>query len=426
MDRNSTRLLVAPALAGIILILTGALVTVSAQTPPPNSQAAETQKTQILTADQLTDLVAPIALYPDGLLSQVLVASTYPLEVVEAQQWLQQNPTLRGTQLTDAAKQQTWDPSVQALVAFPDVLNRLNENVGWTRDLGNAFLAQEADVMAAVQRLRASAQANGRLNSTAQQTVSTDTQSGQPAIVIQPANPDVIYVPVYDPAYVWGPPVVGYYPPLFYPAFGFGWGSGINLGLCFSSWGGWGGWGWGPNWFGRTVVVNNFFFHRYGFHGVRDAGFNRVPWAHNPGHRLGIPYPNRELAGRYQAASNASRANLGGFGTHNPLNQPNGGRNTFQGGVRPGDLPNGNRSAMPGNPGNPQGFRGVSPRGEASRSFPAPQSRPMQPVPHNNPSFRGDATGGIGRGGHNFGGTLGGGRSFGGGRVAGGGGHGHR
>ena len=99
--------------------------------------------------------------------------------------------------------------------------------------------------MAAVQRLRASAQANGRLTSTAQQTVSTDTQSGQPAIVIQPANPDVIYVPVYDPAYVWGPPVVGYYPPLFYPAFGFGWGSGINLGLCFSSWGGWGGWGWG-------------------------------------------------------------------------------------------------------------------------------------------------------------------------------------
>ena len=273
MDRNSTRLLVAPALAGILLILTGALVTGSAQTPPPDSQAApsEAQQTQIFTADQLTDLVAPIALYPDGLLSQVLVASTYPLEVVEAQQWLLQNSTLRGTQLTDAAKQQSWDPSVQALVAFPDVLNRLNENVAWTRDLGNAFLAQEADVMAAVQRLRASAQANGRLTSTAQQTVSTDTQSGQPAIVIQPASPDVVYVPVYDPAYVWGPAAVGYYPSLFYPAFGFGWGSGINLGLCFSSWGGWGGWGWGPNWFGRTVVVNNNFFHRYGFRGGLDS-----------------------------------------------------------------------------------------------------------------------------------------------------------
>src|SRR4029077_13367461 len=122
---NSTRLLVAPALAGILLILTGALLTGRAQTPPPDAQAAppETQKTQAFTADQLTDLVAPIALYPDGLLSQLLVASTYPLEVVEAQQWLQRNPTLRGTQLTDAAKQQPWDPSVQTLVAFPEVLN---------------------------------------------------------------------------------------------------------------------------------------------------------------------------------------------------------------------------------------------------------------------------------------------------------------
>ena len=160
MDRNSTRLLVAPALAGIAFILTGALFVISAQTPPPYSQAVPPQ-TQTFTADQLTNLVAPIALYPDGLLSQVLVASTYPLEVVEAQQWLQRNPTLRGTQLTDAAKQQSWDPSVQALVAFPDVLNGLNQDIRWTRDLGNAFLAQEADVMAAVQRLRASAQANG-------------------------------------------------------------------------------------------------------------------------------------------------------------------------------------------------------------------------------------------------------------------------
>ena len=417
MDRNSTRLLVAPALAGIILILTGALVTVSAQTPPPNSQAAETQKTQILTADQLTDLVAPIALYPDGLLSQVLVASTYPLEVVEAQQWLQQNPTLRGTQLTDAAKQQTWDPSVQALVAFPDVLNRLNENVGWTRDLGNAFLAQEADVMAAVQRLRASAQANGRLNSTAQQTVSTDTQSGQPAIVIQPANPDVIYVPVYDPAYVWGPPVVGYYPPLFYPAFGFGWGSGINLGLCFSSWGGWGGWGWGPNWFGRTVVVNNNFFHRNGFRG--GPGFDRANWVHNPSHRLGIPYPNRQVAGRFPGSSPATRGNMGGPGVRTPVIPPGGGRNGFQGGGNRMGVPgNPNRMAIPGNPGNPQAFPGMSPRGGAARSFPAPPTRQMQTVPHMNPGFGGGGMRGFPGGGHGFGG--GGGRSFGGGGFGGG------
>ena len=430
MDRNSTRLLLVPALAGIAFILTGGLFIGSAQTPPPDSQAGAPQ-IQTLTTDQLTDLVAPIALYPDGVLSQALVASTYPLEVMEAQQWLQRNPGLRGTQLTEAAKQQSWDPSVQALVAFPDVLNRLTQNIGWTTDLGNAFLAQEADVMAAVQRLRASAQAKGRLTSTPQQTVSTETQGGQSAIVIQPANPDVVYVPVYDPAYVWGPPLWGYYPSLFYPAFGFGWGPAINIGFCFGGWGGWGGWGWGPNWFGRTVFVNNFFFDRYGFHGFRDTGFNLAPWAHNPGHRLGIPYPNRQLAGRYQAASNASRANFGGFGAHNPANQVSGGRNAFQGGARPGNLPDANRSAMPGNSGNPQGFRGMSPRGETSRSFPAPPSRPF--VPQNNPSFRGGAMHGFGGGGHNFGGALGGGRSFGGGPsfgggrgFGGGGGRGHR
>src|SRR5437899_6388500 len=143
MDRTSTRLFVVPALAGIAFILMGALLTASAQAPPPESQAVPSQ-TQNFTVDQLTDLVAPIALYPDGLLSQVLVASTYPLEVVEAQQWLQRNPNLRGTQLTDAAKQESWDASVQALVAFPDVLNRLNQNIRWMADLGNAFLAQQS------------------------------------------------------------------------------------------------------------------------------------------------------------------------------------------------------------------------------------------------------------------------------------------
>ena len=431
MDRNSTRLLAVPALAGIIFILTSALFTANAQTPPkPDSQVAPPQ-TQTFTADQLTDLVAPVALYPDGLLSQVLVASTYPLEVVEAQQWLQRNSTLRGTQLTDAAKQQSWDASVQTLVVFPDVLNRLSQDIRWTTDLGNAFLAQQTDVMAAVQRLRSSAQANGRLKSTPQQTVSMETQDGQPAIVIQPANPDVIYVPVYDPAFVWGPPVWGYYPSLYYPEFGFGWGPAINIGFCFGGWGGWGGWGWGPNWFGRTVFVNNAFFHRYGFHGVRDADFNRAPWAHNPDHRLGISYPNRQLAERYQAASTASRTNFGRFGGNSPINRPNvGDRNAFQGGARPGNPPNPNHSTMPGNPSIPQAFRGVSPRvspqGEAARSFSAPRSMPMPSAPHFSPRFDGGAMRGFG-GVHNFGGAPGGGRSFGGGHsLGGGGGHGHR
>src|SRR5271163_1772808 len=134
---------------------------------------------QTLSPEQLESMVAPIALYADSLLSQVLVAATYPLEVVEAQQWLQQNAALKGTALTDAAKTQSWDPSIQALVAFPDVIKRLNEDVRWTTDLGNAFLAQQADVMAAIQRLRAKAKDSGKLTDTPQQKVVTENKDGQ-------------------------------------------------------------------------------------------------------------------------------------------------------------------------------------------------------------------------------------------------------
>ena len=132
---------------------------------PPQQPAQAPPPAQLLNPDQLDDLVAPIALYPDPLLSQVLVASTYPLEIVEASQWLQQNRNLQGQQLVAAARQQNWDPSVQALVVFPDVMGKLSSDVSWTTDLGNAFLAQQADVMNAVQRMRARAQAAGRLNS---------------------------------------------------------------------------------------------------------------------------------------------------------------------------------------------------------------------------------------------------------------------
>jgi hypothetical protein len=262
----------------------------------------------------LDTLVAPVALYPDALLSQVLVAATYPLEIVEAGQWLQQNRNLQGPQLVDAARQQNWDASVQALVAFPDVVVTLNQDVQWTTSLGNAFLAQQPDVMAAVQRLRARAQANGRLSSNAQQTVSTETQGGQAAIDIAPADPQVIYVPQYDPAYIWGQPAWGYYPPLYYGGYGFGYYPGIDIGFCFGGWGGWGwggrGWGWGPNWFGGSVFVNGGFFNRYGYRGGLYAGGfgGRAAWQHDAGHRLGVSYPNGRLTARYGAASLASRS----------------------------------------------------------------------------------------------------------------------
>ncbi len=268
-------------------------------TPDPQSQAQQPSQ-QVWTPDQLDNLVAPIALYPDPLLGQMLVASTYPLEVVEASQWLQRNRNLSGQALVDAAKQQPWDPSVQALVAVPDALAKLNQDISWTTDLGNAFLAQQADVMNAVQRMRARARANGHLSSTPQQVVRNQQEGGQQVIVIQPAEPQVIYVPTYDPYYIWGPPVYGYYPALYYPPFGFGFGIGFNLGFCFGDWWGWSYWGWGPSWFGHTIYCNDYFFHHYGYHGHYGYGHGgREAWVHDPGHRMHVPYGNDRVAARF-------------------------------------------------------------------------------------------------------------------------------
>jgi hypothetical protein len=311
MKRNSkndiVRLFV---LVTSLLFGAGIVVEAQEQKYPATEPQSQTQPAtpQAWSADQLDNLVAPIALYPDPLLSQVLVASTYPLEVVEASQWLQRNRNLRGKDLVNAAKQQPWDPSIQTLVVVPDTLQKLNEDIQWTTDLGEAFLAQEADVMNAVQRMRGRAQANGRLASTQQQKVITRQQGGQQIVVIEPAYPEVIYVPAYDPAYVWGPPAYGYYPPLYYPTFGFGFGIGFNFGLCFANWGGWGFWGWGPNWYGGAIFVNNYFFHNYGYHQHWGGGYRERPvWVHNPIHRLNVPYRTPQVAARFGGQSTIMR-----------------------------------------------------------------------------------------------------------------------
>jgi hypothetical protein len=273
-----------------------------AQNPSPQTYSVPSG--QPLSAQQLDDLAAPIALYPDPLLGEVLAASTYPMEIAEAEQWVLDHGHWKPAKLMDEAKKQKWDPSVQGLVAFPQVLSRLTQDMGWTTALGNAFLAQQAEVMQSVQRMRTQAQQRGTLQTTPQQVVSTANQNGQTAIDIQPADPSVWYVPDYNPAFVWGPPVYGFYPPLLYPGIGigFGWGPGIDLGLYFGGWGGWGwgGWGWGPDWFGGGLFINNSFFHRYGFHEFhgRDA-IGRSAWAHDPDHRLGVPYGNRDVANRF-------------------------------------------------------------------------------------------------------------------------------
>jgi hypothetical protein len=273
-----------------------------AQQPPSYPSPGQT-----LTPDEVDDLVAPIALYPDPLLSQILVAATYPLEIVQADQWLQRNPGLTGPALTQAVQQQNWDPSVQALVVFPDLIKRLTQDVTWTTNLGNVFLAQQPDVMDAVQRMRFKASQAGKLPSTSQQRVTTTTESGQPVIDIEPANPQVIYVPQYDPAYIWGPSLYypyaqWYYPPVIAGAF-FGFGVGITIGAFFGGgWGGWGGWGWRPGWSSHTVIVNNNFIHRYNFNSNHLAALHgNTVWAHDAVHRQAVPYPNHALADHFGA-----------------------------------------------------------------------------------------------------------------------------
>jgi hypothetical protein len=288
-----------------VALLTGALLFAQQTDPAP-------PPAQLLSPEQLDTMVAPIALYPDPLLSQVLVAATYPLEISEANQWLAQNRGLQGQQLAEAAQQQQWDPSIQALVAFPDVIGRLNADIRWTTDLGNAFLAQQPDVMAAVQRMRARAMAAGKLNSNAQEVVTTQMDGGQQAIDIQPANPEMMYVPYYNPAYIWGPPAWGYYPAWDW-GFGFGFGPGIYIGGFFGGIG-WSTWGWGCNWFHGFVYQNPYFFAHAGFHGWHGgtAWGHYTVWAHDPSHRLGVAYSNQTLANRYGAASLASRGYVNG------------------------------------------------------------------------------------------------------------------
>ena len=287
-----------------LLLLSFGIVGLWAQDAPPLPPPS-----QMLSPDQLNDLVAPIALYPDPLLSQVMVAATYPLEVVQAYQWMQRNPGLTGAALTQAAQQQNWDPSIQALVVFPDVVKRLNDDVTWTTNLGNAFLAQQQDVMDAVQRMRQQAQQAGRLAPTPQENVVTQNEGGRPYIEIMPVDPDVIYVPVYDPVWIWGPPRWYPYPRWWWPprsvivgGLGFGFYGGIHIGVFFGGgWGGWGGWGWHPGWGNHTVIVNNTFIHRYNFNTVNITNVHGTTvWSHDVTHRQGVPYANTQLRDQYR------------------------------------------------------------------------------------------------------------------------------
>src|SRR6267142_5343462 len=236
-------------------------------------QAAATSGIQPaqMTAEQLQQLVAPIALYPDELVAQILAASTYPTEIVEAERWLQQNSSLKGAQLASAVDKQSWDPSVKALTQFPSVLANMDKNLSWTSALGDAYFNNQQDVLNAVQVMRTRAQDAGTLKTTPQQNVTTQGQT----IVIEPANPQVVYLPAYDPWIVYGAPLAvypGYIagPWVAAPIISFGIGFPIGWGFGW----GWGWPAWGCNWGGGFVVFNHarfisrshtFFNHGHGF-----------------------------------------------------------------------------------------------------------------------------------------------------------------
>jgi len=309
------------------------------KTPAP----ATTQTTGAAAADtakipmaQIEALVAPIALYPDPLLAQTLVASTYPLEIVQLKQWMEKHPSLKDKALADSVAKQPWDPSIQSMAAVPEVVKRLADDIQWTTELGNAFLAQQTDVMSAVQSMRKKAVDKGALTSNEQQTVDTQVVEKQTVIVVQPTNPDVVYVPSYSPTVVYGPPVYYPYPPIYYPPYppgaafvsfsiGMMWGAAIWGGPCCGA-------GWGGN---NIYINNNNNFNKINhYNGGGGRGNNN--WQHNPSHRGGTPYPNNRTADRFggqgggrqgAGASQRPAGGAGGAGGRGPTagTQPAGG-----------------------------------------------------------------------------------------------------
>lgn len=285
----------------VAALLSGALV-LPACTSLPTAPAAD-QATQFTAAGtpgealnqaQLEQLLAPIALYPDALLAQVLMAATYPIEVVQAAQWRKTNPALQGKPLEDALAGQPWDASVKSLTAFPPVLELMSAQLEWTQQLGDALLADQKRLLDAVQALRRKANAQGKLETNDQQAVFVEEEANETYVRIEPADPEIIYVPAYDPGYVYGAwpypayPPYYYYPPGYYPGGAF-WTftAGIIIGAAL----------WGNcDWHGGGLHVEH---HRYNQFNRSNISGSRSDWKHSVDHRRGAPYRDRSVAQRY-------------------------------------------------------------------------------------------------------------------------------
>ena len=299
------------------------ILCVMAPDPAQAQDKGDQNQNQNLSAAQLEQLVAPIALYPDSLLAQVLMASTYPLEVVEAARWVKANPNLKGDNLDAALQKQSWDPSVKSLAVFPQTLQMMNDKLDWTEDLGDAFLAQQKDVMAAVQRLRDKAQAQGNLKSGKEQTVKTEGSGSSQVIVIQSTQPDTVYVPVYNPTVVYGPWPYPAYPPYYWYPPGYVANDVIFFGLGVAA--GYALWG-DMDWYHDDIHIDVDHYYHYDHdhydgdghhhdhhdgqgghdgHGHHD-GRDGDTWHHNPDHRRGVPYHNDQLAKQFKGGDHAA------------------------------------------------------------------------------------------------------------------------
>jgi len=286
--------------ATLIRVAAGLLAVVIVNIPAMAYPQGVPAPAPVFSPEQLDQLLAPIALYPDQLLTQILTAATYPFEVVQADRWEQDpnNAGLHGDQLAAALEPQDWDPSVKSLVPFPQVLKMMDTQLDWTQKIGNAFLAQPNDVMDSVQRLRREAQSAGTLSTTPQQVVSTQGQT----VTIVPASPEIVYVPCYNPGLVYGPWPYAAFPPFYYPLSGCY--PGINFGLGFAIIGALWGWEWW-DWDHHFVHWDHDRYNAINRYNIDHRGRQAITgdtWQHDPNHRRGVAYPTPQTRAQFQAA----------------------------------------------------------------------------------------------------------------------------
>ncbi len=265
-----------------------------------------------LKQEELDQVLAPIALYPDELLSQVLMAATYPIEVVQAERWAKSNSKLKGDALAKELEKQSWDPSVKSLVNFPQVLTMMSEKLDWTVKVGDAFISQQKLVMDTVQKLRAKAEAEGNLKTSKEQTVTTENQNGSQVIVIESSDPQVIYVPTYNPTIVYGTWWYPSYPPYYYYPPGYTGASyyfaaGVACGLAW-------GYAWGHcDWNDCDIDVDidqnvniNKNINREQYKSQLQEG--KGSWKHDATHRQGVPYRDQATSQKFGGAKSAEAA----------------------------------------------------------------------------------------------------------------------